>query len=195
MKESLATIILLILFGIAFYIYFNASISEIKERIDYITKSFSNIDNKILNLEQEMNILNLKISEIEKSINYINSNISYIKGNLSLIKTNLSLLEDEISLLKKQLEDVKNTSSNILSIEGYIRNWFESSIREASPMIDNLIYNADQCVKGNIFDLGCFSYYLYNIYGLKYAYDNVTYGRGDLLVKPCRLFTSDAADE
>jgi len=61
---------------------------------------------------------------------------------------------------------------------------FESSIRETSLTIDNLIYNAYQCTSGNTFDLGCFSYYLYNIYGLSYRYDNVTYGREDVLIKP-----------
>jgi len=194
MKESLGIIILLILFGILFYMYFSTSISEIKEKADYITKGFSNIDNRISNLEQDINALKLKISEIEKSFNYINSNISDIKGNLSLIKTNLSLLEDEINLLKKQIEEVKNTSSGILFVEDYIRNWFESSIREASPIIDNLIYNADQCVKGNTFDLGCFSYYLYDIYGLKYAYDNVTYGRKDVLIRPTTLLRYKKGD-
>jgi len=184
MKESLVIIILLISFGILFYMYFSTSIDEIKEKVDYITTSLFNIENRISNLEQDINTLKLRISEIEKSLDYINSNISDIKGNLSSIKTNLSLLENEINLLKKQIEEVRNTSNNILSIEDYIKNWFESSIREASPIIDNLIYNADQCIKGNTFDLGCFSYYLYHIYGLSYAYDNVTYGREDVLIKP-----------
>jgi len=177
MKESLGIIILFLLISIAFFVYIDTAISEVKERVNYISTKFSDLDSRISYIEQE-------ISEMNKSLSYFRSNISDIRKNLSSIQTKLSSLEKDINLLKEQFEEIKNISNDILSTEDYIKNWFESSIREVSPTIDNLIYNAYQCIKGSTFDLGCFSYYLYSVYGLKYVYDNITYGKEDVLIKP-----------
>jgi len=177
MKESLGIIILFVLISIVFFAYIDTAINEIKERVNYITTKFSDLDRRISYLEQE-------ISEMNKSLSYFRLNISDIRNNLSSIKTELSSLKKDIDLLKEQFEEIENISNDILSIENYIKNWFESSIREVSPTIDNLIYNAYQCIKGNTFDLGCFSYYLYSVYGLKYTQDNITYGKEDVLAKP-----------
>jgi len=184
---------ILVLFAISF-IYFNMSLDELKERISNITTKLPELDNRISNLEKNISMLSSMISEINESINNLNSNISSLNNNLSAIKMNLSLLREEIDLLKERLRDLENLSNNILSTENYIKNWFESSIKEASPMIDNLIRNANQCIRGYAFDLGCFSYYLYHVYRLRYADDNETYGREDVFVKPTTLLRYKKGD-
>jgi len=184
---------ILVLFAISF-IYFNASLDELREKVDNITMKFPELDSRISNLEQNISMLTSMILEINESVNNLSSNIFNLNDNLSAIKTNLSLLEEEINILKERIKELENLSNDILSTENYIKNWFENSIREASPIINNLINDASQCIKGYTFDLGCFSYYLYYVYKLKYADDNETYGKKDVFIKPTTLLKYKKGD-
>jgi len=158
-----------------------------------LSKSVADLDSKIQELS---NKINNRLGDIYDSLNDIRRDIRVIRVNISDLNTSIGDLYSRISDLYNRTENLNKTLNIISSDQRVILNWLETSTREVEPYIRTLVNDprVSQCKKGNVFDIGCFSYYLYYIYGIEHKEDLGIYGKIDILVKPTTFLREKGGD-
>lgn len=158
-----------------------------------LSKSVTDLDSKIQELSDRLDI---RLRDIYDSLSGIRGDIRTIKGNISNLNTSIADLYNRVSDLYNRTENLSKTLNIISTDQKLILNWLETSTREVEPYIKALINDprVSQCKKGNVFDIGCFSYYLYFIYGLDSISDIEVYGKMDVLVKPTTFLREKGGD-
>jgi len=158
-----------------------------------LSKTTVNLENKIQELSDR---LDERLSDIYGHLASINGDIREIKWNISDLNKSISDLYNRVNDLYNRTENLSKTLGIIDSDQKYILNWLETSTKEAEPYIKALINDprVSQCKKGNVFDLGCFSYYLYFIFGLSSKMDLEVYGKMDVLMKPTTFLREKGGD-
>jgi len=157
-----------------------------------LSKTIVNLEDKIQELSDRFDT---RLRDIYERLTVISANIRNIEWNISDLNVSIADLYNRVNNLYNRTENLSKTLDVISTDQKYILNWLETSTKEVEPYIKAMINDprVSQCKKGNVFDIACFSYYLYFIYGVDYIEDINVYGK-DTLLKPTTFLRKRSGD-